>query len=221
MKKDLIIFGKGDIAELAKYYFIKESEYNLVAFINDKEYVDSDNYLDLPLYSLDDLPPALSPGKCEAFVALSYSKLNSIRRDKYYYLKSIGYSLASFISPNSTILNSPSIGDNCFILEDNTLQPFSYIGNNVYLWSGNHIGHHSIIRDHSFIASHVVISGGVEVGEQCFIGVNATLRDHILIGEKSIIGAGAIISADVAPEGVYMEKQTQRSIVPSHRLKKI
>ena len=51
------------------------------------------------------------------------------------------------------------MGDNCFIFEDNTVQPFVTLGNNLVLWSGNHIGHHSTLRDHCFISSHVVISG--------------------------------------------------------------
>lgn len=95
------------------------------------------------------------------------------------------------------------------------------IGDNVTLWSGNHIGHHSVIRSHSFIASHVVVSGGVEIGEQCFIGVNATLRDHIKVGDKCVIGAGAILLGDAEPEGVYMAPATERSKVPSTRLRKI
>ena len=119
------------------------------------------------------------------------------------------------------MLNGGLIGENCFIFEDNTIQPFVSIGNNVTLWSGNHIGHHSVIRDHTFIASHVVISGGVEIGEQCFIGVNATLRDHIKVGDRCVIGAGALLLADAAPEGVYVGAATDRSKVPSTRLKSI
>ena len=99
------------------------------------------------------------------FVALSYAKLNAVRKEKYLAAKALGYRLASYVSPRATVLNDGRIGDNCFILEDNTIQPFVTIGNNVTLWSGNHIGHHSTIRDHCFIASHVVVSGGVEIGE--------------------------------------------------------
>jgi sugar O-acyltransferase (sialic acid O-acetyltransferase NeuD family) len=135
--------------------------------------------------------------------------------------KALGYRLASFVSSHATVLNEGQIGDNCFILEDNTIQPFATIGNNVTLWSGNHIGHHSVIRDHTFIASHVVISGGVEIGEQCFVGVNATLRDHIIVGNKCVIGAGALLLANVESEGVYIGTVTQRSKVPSSRLGKL
>jgi UDP-3-O-[3-hydroxymyristoyl] glucosamine N-acyltransferase len=119
------------------------------------------------------------------------------------------------------VLNDGRIGDNCFIFEDNTIQPFVTIGSNVTLWSGNHIGHHSTIKDHCFIASHVVVSGGVEIGECTFIGVNATLRDHIKIGERCVIGAGALLLADAEPEGVYIGAGTERSKVPSSRLRRI
>jgi sugar O-acyltransferase (sialic acid O-acetyltransferase NeuD family) len=131
----------------------------------------------------------------------------------------MGYKLASYISSRATVLNEGRIGENCFIFEDNTIQPFVTIGNNVTLWSGNHIGHHSVIHDHTFIASHAVISGGVEIGEQCFVGVNVTLRDHIKIGDRCVVGAGALLLADAAPEGVYSGTATERSKVPSTRLR--
>ena len=66
-----------------------------------------------------------------------------------------------------------TVGENSFILEANTLQPFVNIGNDVVLWSGNHIGHHSIISDHVFFTSHVVLSGNCVVGSNCFLGVNS------------------------------------------------
>lgn len=154
-------------------------------------------------------------------MALSYSKLNGLRKEKYLAVKGLGYGLASYISPKATILNDGRIGENCFILEDNTIQPFVRIGDNVTLWSGNHVGHHSVIHDHCFISSHVVISGGVEIGEQCFLGVNATLRDHIKIGPRCVIGAGALLLADAAADGVYVGEATERGRVPSSRLRGI
>ena len=133
----------------------------------------------------------------------------------------MGYRIASYVSSKATVLNEGKFGENCFILEDNTIQPFVTIGNNVTLWSGNHIGHHSIIRDHCFIASHVVVSGGVTIEESCFIGVNSTIRDHIKIGEKCILGANTLLLSDAPSGGIYMSHETERSKVPSSRLKKI
>lgn len=221
MKRALVIFGAGEIAQLAHFYFSADSDYEVVAFTVDAAYLTSSEFCGLPVVPFDNLASRYTPDTHALFVALSYSKLNEKRREKYLAAKAAGYRLASYISSHATILNEGRIGDNCFILEDNTIQPFVTIGNDVTLWSGNHIGHHSTIHDHCFIASHVVISGGVEIGESCFIGVNATLRDHIKVGPKCVIGAGALLLADAKPEGVYIGQATERAIVPSSRLRKI
>jgi sugar O-acyltransferase (sialic acid O-acetyltransferase NeuD family) len=221
MEKQLVIFGSGDIAQLAHFYFSTDSEYEVVAFTVDSGYLTDTTFCDLPVLAFEKLAEQYPPDQYEIFIALSYSKLNGVRKEKFMEAKRKGYQLASFISSHATVLNDGRIGENCFIFEDNTIQPFVTIGNNVTLWSGNHIGHHSTIKDHCFIASHVVISGGVEIGEQCFIGVNATLRDHIKVGEKCVIGAGALLLADADSQGVYLGKATERSRVPSSRLRGI
>ena len=59
------------------------------------------------------------------------------------------------------------------------------------------------------------------MGEQCFVGVNATFRDHIKIGEKCVIGAGTLLLTDAEPEGVYIGKATDRSKLPSTKLRGI
>ncbi len=221
MNKKLIIFGTGDIAQLAHFYFTHDSHYDITAFTVDEEYITSETFCNLPVVPFGNINEEFPPSDHDMFIALSYSKLNAVRKEKYLSAKEKGYQLASYISSKATVLSDKRIGDNCFIFEDNTIQPFVTIGNNVTLWSGNHIGHHSTIHDHCFIASHVVVSGGVEINEQCFIGVNATLRDHITIGEKCVIGAGTLLLSDAEPEGVYIGKVTERSRIPSTRLKKI
>lgn len=221
MKKSLVIFGSGDIAQLAHYYFSTDSEYEVIAFTVDASYIQAPEFCGLPVVAFEGVADKYPPESCAFFVALSYSKLNAIRKEKFLAAKEKGYQLVSYISSRASVLNDGYIGENCFILEDNTIQPFVKIGNNVTMWSGNHIGHHSVIHDHSFIASHVVVSGGVVIGEQCFIGVNATLRDHIKVGGRCVVGAGSLLLGDAEPEGVYIGVATERSKVPSGRLRGI
>jgi len=221
MRKPLVIFGSGDIAQLAHYYFSTDSNYEVVAFTADANYIKESEFCGLPVIAFEDVAEKYPPDSYDFFVALSYSKLNAIRKEKFLAAKEMGYKLVSFISSRATVLNKGRIGENCFIFENNTIQPFVTIGDNVTLWSGNHIGHHSVIHNHTFIASHVVISGGVEIGESCFIGVNATLRDHLKIGDRCIVGAGALLLENADPEGVYMGRATERSRIPSSRIKNI
>lgn len=220
-RKPLVIFGAGQIAELASFYFRHDSSYQPVAFTVDRAYMQSATLLDLPVIAFDELAQSYAPGQVEIFVALSYAKVNAVRASKVEAVRQAGYRCASYVSSKATVFPGFTAGENCFILEDNTIQPFVKIGNNVTLWSGNHIGHHSIVEDNCFISSHVVVSGGVRVGENTFIGVNSTIRDHVTIGERCVIGAGSLITADAAPEGVYTAAAAERSRVPSSRLRNI
>lgn len=221
MKQPLVIFGTHEIAQLAHFYFSSDSDYEVVAFTVDSAYLTEPSFCGLPVVPFEDLPRHYPPESHDLFIAVSYTKLNQVRKEKYLAGKAMGYRLASYISSRAVVLNEGRIGDNCFIFENNVIQPFVTIGNNVTLWSGNHIGHHSTLHDHCFLASHIVVSGGVEVGESCFIGVNVSLRDHIKVGERCVIGAGSLLLSNAEPEGVYMATATERSRVPSSRLRKI
>jgi sugar O-acyltransferase (sialic acid O-acetyltransferase NeuD family) len=220
VSKPLVIFGTGDIAELAHFYFTR-AQRTVAAFTVDGAYLKQPSFHGVPVVPFEDVQRAHPPATFDLFVAVSYARLNAVRKEKYLAAVGMGYRLASYVSDKATVLNDGRIGDNCFILEDNTIQPFVTIGNNVTLWSGNHIGHHSTIHDHCFLASHVVVSGGVEIGEQCFLGVNVTLRDHIRIGPRCVLGAGALLLQDAEAEGVYMGTGTERSRVPSTRLRNL
>ena len=221
MNNPIVIFGAGEIAEIAYYYFQNDSDREVVAFTVDQEFLGKKKLFGLPVIPFEAIPDIYPPADFDVFIAISYTKLNTVRMEKFYTVKRLGYQTASYVSSKATVLNNDQIGENCFILEDNTIQPFSRIGNNVTLWSGNHIGHHATIHDHTFVSSHVVISGGVTIGQQCFLGVNSTVRDHVNVGDRSVLGAGSLLLSDAEPEGVYMLKETERSRVPSTRLRKI
>jgi sugar O-acyltransferase (sialic acid O-acetyltransferase NeuD family) len=205
----LVIFGAGDIARLAHYYFTRDSEHEVAAFTVDRQYCQGESFLDLPLVAFEDVIKRYPPSNYQMFVALSYARMNKLRAEKYDQAKAGGYELASYVSSRCSFLTDHPVGDNCFILEDNTIQPFVKIGNDVTLWSGNHIGHDAVIEDHCFLASHIVVSGYVRIRNNCFIGVNATLRNSITIAPETLIGAGAVIMKNTVEKGVYLPPRAE------------
>ena len=147
----------------------------------------------LPLVDLETVTERYPPEEHGFSVALSFAKKTRLRAEKCAQATKKGYRLVSYVSSRCTNLTDYPMGENCFILEDNTIQPFVRIGNNVTIWSDNHIGHHSYNSDHCFITSHVVVSGPVRIEPYCFFGVNATLRDGIIIARETLVGAGGNI----------------------------
>jgi len=221
MMNKVIIFGTGDISQIAHLYLLEADDYEVVAFTLNKEFIKDDMFLNLPIIAFEEIERHYDPAEFKLFIPLSYTKVNKLREQKFLEAKEKGYGFISYVHSKATVASNVTIGENCFIFEDNTIQPFVTIEDNCILWSGNHIGHHSIIKSNCFIASHVVISGGCEIGENTFVGVNATLRDHIRIGKANVIGAGALILNDTEDNKVYMADPTKASRVPSNRLRGI
>ncbi|WP_426416868.1 acetyltransferase [Aestuariirhabdus sp. LZHN29] len=198
----VIVFGVGEIAEIAYFYLSNDSEHEVVAFTVDSAFSDKDSFHGLPVVPYEELVTSHPPDQFKLFIPISYKGLNTLRANKYLDAKSKGYGFISYISSKARYYGTP-VGENCFIFEDNVIQPFTKIGDNCIIWSGNHIGHHTVIDDHCFIASHAVISGAVRIGEYSFVGVNATIRDNIEIGKRNVIGAAAVILKSTKDGEVY------------------
>jgi sugar O-acyltransferase (sialic acid O-acetyltransferase NeuD family) len=210
--RKLIIYGTGLVAEVAEFYFRTDTDYQIEAFTNAAEFITQQKFNGKPLVPFENLEKDFPPTDYEIFIALGYTKTNQIRAARYFEARQKGYPCATYISPRAAYYQTP-VGDNCFILEHNVIQPFVRIGNNVILWSGNHIGHHSTIRDHCFISSHVVVSGNCDIGENCFLGVNATLRDGIKLDRFVVVGSGATVMKDCAERTLVRPPQSTQTVV--------
>ena len=207
MNKPLIIFGSAEVAELAKFYFVNDSNRKVIAFTVDDEYVAEASFCGLPMLPFSEISARYPAEAFDMHIAISYGNLNRLRQEKYNQAKAAGYALASYVCSKSTTWPDLQIGDNCFILEDQTIQPTVRIGNNVMMWSGNHIGHGVQIADHTYVSSHVVISGHCSIGRRCFLGVNATLKDFCNVGDDCFIAMGAEVGRDMPNGAVALGSQ--------------
>jgi len=216
----VVIFGTGQLAEIAYFYLKNDSQHEIVGFTVDSDFLKKDNFQNLPVVPYKDIINKYPPDKFKFFIPISYKNTNKLRAEKFKDVKKKGYECISYISSKSIYYNTP-VGENCFILENNVIQPFAEIGDNCIIWSGNHIGHHTVIKDHCFLASHVVISGSVEIGEYTFIGVNTTLRDNIKIGKENVIGASSVLLSNTNDRDVIAPNGTKKSKVKSNRLRLI
>ncbi|CAM4013001.1 UDP-3-O-acylglucosamine N-acyltransferase [Pseudomonas reidholzensis] len=202
--KKLVIVGAGELAMIAYEYFTYDSSYEVVGFAVEREYLRETSLYELPIVPFEELEASFAVHQHEAFVAIPASGLNRLRTRLYEAVKEKGYTCATYISSRAFVWRNAKIGDNCFIFEHNTVQPFVEIGNNVILWSGNHIGHRSVIEDNCFLSSHVVVSGYCRIGNSTFIGVNATINDRINVARDCVIASGSLVNKHLQePERIY------------------
>jgi len=200
----IIIFGNGSFAQIAYEYFTHDSLWEVAAFTVEKKFLKQKFLSGCPVVPFEKVEGMYSPINFRMFVAVGYGQFNKLKERIFKQATCKGYTLTDYISSRAFVWHNVEYGVNCFVFENNVIQPFVKMGDNNTFWSGNHIGHHSIIGSHNFFSSHVVLSGGCVVGDRCFFGVNSTIADGLKIGDDVVVGAGANVVKDLKTGGGYI-----------------
>ena len=166
--KKVVIFGTGELAQRI-FFYLKDSDDQVVAFCANKSKIDKEELLGLPVIAFENIKEKFPPSKFSMFIALAYSEMNKKRTEFFNEAKNKGYELYSFIHPSTKIWDEFEMGENCFILANNVIQPFVKIGNNVLIGSNNLISHNTAIGDNCFITSNVTMGGHITIGKNCLV----------------------------------------------------
>ena len=207
--KKIVIFGTGELAQRI-FFYLKDSEDDVVAFSANKSNIDSNELLGLPVVEFENIEQKYPPEKFSMFIALAYSDMNKKRAKFFDEAKSKGYELYSYVHPSTKIWDEFEMGENCFILAENIIQPFVKIGDNVLIGSNNLISHNTVIENNCFLTSNITLGGHITIGANSFIGLSATINQRVKIGKECIIGAGTLITKDVNDKEVYAENSSKR-----------
>ena len=209
MKKNLVIFGIGKIAEVVYYYAKEECGYNVVAFSVDESFKDKTSFKDLPVISFYDIELNYPPDQYDMFVAVGYQDLNRLREMKCKEAINKGYQLVSVISPLAHLPSNVVTGWNCFIMPPAIVHPCVEIKNNVFIWSGAMVAHHSVIEDNCWLTSCCNISGNVQMGANTFLAVNASVGHSVIIGKNCFLGANTLVTKNLEEEKVVIAESSK------------
>ena len=210
-KEKIIIFGTDIYAEIVHTFFTEASDYEVVAFTVHNSHKKKESFFEKPVVDFESVIEQYPPEEYKMYIAIAQSQLNKVRARIFYEAKSKGYTLISYVYPTVKIWSNVVIGENCFIFDGCTVNPYVNIGENVIIWQGCVVGHHSKIGDHVFMAGPSAVASNVEVGDYTFIGMNATIRDGIKVGKECLIGANSLIMRNTKQGQVFSEKRTRAS----------
>jgi sugar O-acyltransferase (sialic acid O-acetyltransferase NeuD family) len=205
----VVIFGCGRGADVAARYIANDSEHQVVAFAVDREYLDSPTFRGLPVVDFARIHEEFPPDQCSMFVPMGYQDMNRLRATKYSQVKAKGYRCISYVSSKIATHDQLSVGENCFILENQTIDFDVTIGNNVVVWSGCLISDLVKIGDHVWLSSHSVVASEVVIGNNAFLGLNCSILNTVRIASGSYIGAAAVITKDTEPNSVHVVEGTK------------
>jgi len=215
--KTIVIFGAGEFAEIAHYYFSHDSAYSVAGFTVAGPHLRERSFRGLPVVPFEEVENHFPPSEYGMFVALGIRQVNRLRAAKVAEVESRGYRLVSFISSKADVAPDLRVHPNTMIMERAGIQPFVEIGRDTIVWSATRIGMHTRIGDHCWITCPIFGESAI-VGDYSFIGLNATIAPFVSIGKSNIIGAGALILEDTKDFQVYRGHASSPSRVPSNRL---
>lgn len=207
--KPLILFGDGATARMMRYQFERIGR-KVLAHVVDDAFL-SKTFLDgLPVIPLRQLPDSYPPAEVDCFISIGPVQQNQLRTERLQLLESMGYGIASYVSPEALVADNITMSAHIKIGERSICQPFVQIGRNVFVGSGCIIGHGSHLGDNCFIASGVITGGGVRIGENSFLGTGSILRNDIVLGRNVTIGAGVTLLEDAPDDAVYISNAALR-----------
>ena len=204
MKKKLIIFGADIMAKMVHFYFSRDSNYEVVAFTVNQEYIKEPYFIGLPVYPFEVIESVYPPDKFSMFIAIGPSKMNLLREQKYNHAKAKGYTLANYVSPNS--ICESSVNENVFIGDFSVINPFCKIGNNNIFYEFSYVGNEVIIEDNCYFAPKSAVGSLSHIKNNSIIGIGAVVNTKVVVNEKTLIGASCFISLDTEASGVYGNK---------------
>lgn len=223
MKKKVVIFGTGGFAKIV-YLYLKQanpSHLEVVAFTANERVIKDRAINGLPVIPFEVIEKKYPSKENHMFIAVGYSELNRKRARFFEEAKDKGYSMINYIHPSTIVNEEFEIGENCFIFENNVIQPYVKLEDDVIIWTGNVISHHTTIMKHCFIVSHTAIAGNTVIEPFCFIGMNATIRNGIRIATECVIGAGSVILDNTNEKEVYAAHSTIKLDITSNQLKNL
>jgi sugar O-acyltransferase (sialic acid O-acetyltransferase NeuD family) len=217
----IIIFGTGKGADIATRYIRNDSDHEIVAYTLNSQYIKGEKFNDLPVVAFEVVEKFYSPDHFLLFAPLGFDSMNKSRAQIFEQGKAKGYHFATYVHSSVKTLEPLVIGENCFILENQSINLDVKIGDNVTMWSGNQVGDRSVIGDHVWLSSHVCISGDVVIKPYSILAVNCTISNNVTIEEENFIGANALISKSTLPREVYIVPPTPKAPLTSDRFMKM
>ncbi len=211
MKKKLIIVGTSKTAAHVLSFVNYYDLFEVVGFAVNEKFKTSDEYLGLPVYTIEQLPEIKGTVFDLVFVAILWNGLNRDRKQVYEQVKSLGLECANLISPTACVRGNIN-GDNCWIHDFVIIQNDANIGNNVLIMANTMIGSFAEVGSHCYFATKSTLGGESSIGEQSFVGLSATIFGETTVGKKCIVGACTFVKRNLPDFSVCKTKMESVTI---------
>lgn len=207
--QDIILVGNSVTAEIFYSYLRMDPRYRVVGTAVDRVFLATSRVPKVPGFALDELAGRVDRTTTQVVLAAGYRNLNRIREQLFERVRTMGFSVLSYVHPEARYHAEEPPGEGSVVLAQAMVEPGARVGRNAVVWANAVVAHHAVVGDHCWIASGAVLSGEAEIGPRSFIGVNATVVNRVRVGELNFVGAGALITRCTKPNTVHLARSAE------------
>lgn len=145
-----------------------------------------------------ELPQLFEHGWTDAFITVGGIGNASLRRKLYETIKSIGFSIPSFVDKTAVVAADVKFSEGIFIGKRAVVNVGTKLGVCSIINTGAIVEHDCVVGDFAHISPGAVLCGQVSIGKDCHVGAGSTVRQQLSIGEGAVVGIGSIVTKDVS-----------------------
>ena len=194
--KDLIIIGAGNIGGFLVYnQNLFAEQYNLLGFLDDDA-----NKIGKEFYGLKVI------GNTEQLFAMEKSVavvigigFPKVKRKVFEKIKDNGNEFPSFVSKNSWLSNSVSVGKGVIIYPGVSVNYETAVDDFVIMNMNCAIGHNCSIGKFAALAPGVNLAGFTKIEEAVDMGIGSATKQNIVVGKEAIVGGQTMLLKNVEP----------------------
>ena len=146
-----------------------------------------------------------------------FSEIHSLCSDGLVFGDNVTISRGVMIRPSSYY--GGDLGSGLTMGDHSSIGPYGYIGCSGKITIGSNVmfgpkcslfaENHVFSDTESTIKSQGVKQKGIIIEDDCWIGSNVVILDGVTVGKGSVIGAGTLITKDVPPGSIVMDKRNK------------
>ena len=203
MIKNIIIIGAGGHAKSCLDVInSKKNFYKVVGFIDNKKNVKK--ILNYKILGNDSILKKIFKNYKYALIGFGQIKTSKLREKCFKNLKEIGFKLPSIISRHAYFSKNSRIGEGSIVMHGVVVNAFSSIGVNCILNTNTTIEHDVVIGNNCHVAGGAVVNGGVKIGNGTFIGSGVVIKQGIKIGNNCVVRANTFVSKDLKNNELFI-----------------
>ena len=146
-----------------------------------------------------------------------FSEIHGLCSDGLVFGDNVTISRGVMIRPSSYY--GGDLGSGMTMGDHSSIGPYGYIGCSGKITIGSNVmfgpkcslfaENHVFSDTESTIKSQGVKQKGIIIEDDCWIGSNVVILDGVTVGKGSVIGAGTLITKDVPPGSIVMDKRNK------------